>query len=69
MHGNNTRNVPVELFLSQTSKNAMFFLLSFMCFVLQNQRTGGQNRFCPEAGGGGSWQWGRQEVPKKRVGE
>jgi hypothetical protein len=32
----------------------MFFLLSFMFFLQQNQRTRGQNRFCPEGEG-----WGR----------
>jgi hypothetical protein len=42
---NNTRNFPVYLSLSKTSKKAMFFLLSFMFFLLQNWRTGGQNRF------------------------
>jgi hypothetical protein len=30
------------------AKNAMFFLLSFMFFLLQNRRKGGQNLFCPE---------------------
>jgi hypothetical protein len=41
MHGNNTRNLPI------------FLLLSFMFFfLLQNQGTRGQNRFCPEAAGG-----------------
>jgi hypothetical protein len=29
------------------AKNAMYLLLSFMYFLLQNQRTRGQNRFCP----------------------
>jgi hypothetical protein len=52
MHGNNIRNLPVKLSLSQTSKNAMFFLLSFMFFLQQNWRTKGQNRFCPEVGWG-----------------
>jgi hypothetical protein len=32
MHGSNTRNLSVQLSLSQTSKNAMFFLLSLMVF-------------------------------------
>jgi hypothetical protein len=32
IHGNNTRNLSVQLSLSQTSKNAMLFLLSFMFF-------------------------------------
>jgi hypothetical protein len=35
------------------SKKATFFLLSFMFFLLQNWRTGGQNRFCPEVEVGG----------------
>jgi hypothetical protein len=28
----------------------MFFILSFMFFLLQNRRTGRQNRFCGEEG-------------------
>jgi hypothetical protein len=43
-------------FLSQTSKNAMVFLLSLMFSLQQNQRTRGQNRFFLEAvWGGGRW--------------
>jgi hypothetical protein len=45
MHGN-TRNFPVLLSLSQTSKNTMFLFLSFMFFLLQNLTTVGWNRFC-----------------------
>jgi hypothetical protein len=37
-----------------------FFFLSFVFSLLQNQRTGGQNRSCPEVGlgrvEGGEWQ-------------
>jgi hypothetical protein len=51
MHGNNTRTLPVELSLSQTSKNIMFCLLSFMFFPLQNWRTRGWNRVCLEVEG------------------
>jgi hypothetical protein len=36
----------VYVSLSQPSKNVMFLFLSFMFFLLQNQRTGGQKRFC-----------------------
>jgi hypothetical protein len=43
MHGNNTNNLPVYLSLSQTSKNAIFFPLSFMFFLLQSRRTRGKN--------------------------
>jgi hypothetical protein len=50
-YGSNARNLFVELFLSQTSKNAMFFLLSLMFSLQQNQRTRGQNRFCLKRGG------------------
>jgi hypothetical protein len=32
------------------AKNALFLFLSFMFFLLQSQRTRGQNRFCPEVG-------------------
>jgi hypothetical protein len=38
--------LPVYLSLFQTSKNVMFFFLSFIFFLLQNQRTGGWNRSC-----------------------
>jgi hypothetical protein len=41
------------LSLSQTSKKAMFSLLSLMFSLQQNQRTRGWNRFCLEAGNGG----------------
>jgi hypothetical protein len=33
-------------------KNTMFFSLSLMFSLQQNQRTRGWNRFCPEVGGG-----------------
>jgi hypothetical protein len=46
IHGNNTRKLPVYLSLSQTSKTAMFLFLSFMFFLLQNQRTEGWHQFC-----------------------
>jgi hypothetical protein len=49
MHGNNTKNLLVQLSLYQTSKNAMFFSLSFMLFLQQNRRTRRPIRFCPEA--------------------
>jgi hypothetical protein len=32
MHGNNAGNLPVWIFSSQTSKNAKFFLLSYLFF-------------------------------------
>jgi predicted nucleotide-binding protein (sugar kinase/HSP70/actin superfamily) len=41
VYGSNARNLPVWLFLSQTSKNAMFFLLIFYVFSsikLENKR-------------------------------
>jgi hypothetical protein len=44
----------------------MFLFLSFMYFLLQNQRTGGQNRFLP-----GEWEvgtGGKGEVVRKGVG-
>jgi hypothetical protein len=53
MHGNNTRNLLVQLSLSQTSKTAMFFLISFMVFLQQNQRTREWNRFCSGREGDG----------------
>jgi hypothetical protein len=34
------------------AKNAMFFLLSLMFSLQQNQRTRGQNRICRKWGGG-----------------
>jgi hypothetical protein len=37
--------------LSQTIKNIMFFFLSFIFFLLQNQRKGEQNRSCLGKGG------------------
>jgi hypothetical protein len=64
MHENNTRNLPVKLSLSQTSKNIMSVLLSFMFSLLQNWRTGGWNRFGVERAGIG----GRREVVGKGVG-
>jgi hypothetical protein len=53
MHENNTKSLPAELSLPQTTKTTMFFLLSFMFLLQQNQRTRRWNRFCPESGGGG----------------
>jgi hypothetical protein len=41
---------PCEASFSQTSKNAMFLLLSFMLFLLQNRRTGGWSRLCWSVG-------------------
>jgi hypothetical protein len=46
MNGNTTRKLLVKLPLSQTSKKSHGFLSFF--FLLQNQRTGRQNRSCPE---------------------
>jgi hypothetical protein len=51
MEINITGKLPAQLPLSQTSKNAMFFFLSFISFLLQNQGTGGQNRCCVDGGG------------------
>jgi hypothetical protein len=48
-----TLGISVQLSLSQTSKNAMFFLLYLMFSLQQNQRT----RFCPEVQGGGWYAW------------
>jgi hypothetical protein len=45
----------------------MFLLLSFMFFLLQNQRTGRQKRFCPGVRGGGLAPMGG-EGGKKGVG-
>jgi hypothetical protein len=57
VHGNNTRNLPVKLSLSQTSTNVMFFFLSFIFFsstksenrraeqVLQGERLMGAGRW------------------------
>jgi hypothetical protein len=53
LHGNNTRNLPVYLSLSQSSKNVMFFFLFFMLFLRQDWRTRGKNRFCLGPGGQG----------------
>jgi hypothetical protein len=39
-------------YLFQTSKNVIFLFLSFMVFLLLNQRTGEWNRFC-----GGMQRW------------
>jgi ABC-type uncharacterized transport system YnjBCD permease subunit len=63
MHGNNTRNLPIQLSLSQISKNAMFFLLPLMIFLQQNWRRE-QVRFCLEARGRG---WGRRARWPKHV--
>jgi hypothetical protein len=59
MHGNNTRKLPVQLSLSQISKNVMFFFLSFLFLLLQSWRT----EYGTGAGGGmallvrvGRWQ-------------
>jgi hypothetical protein len=49
--------------LSQTSKNVMFFFLSFVFFLLQNQRTGStlsparrvEGLVTLGGGGGGEW--------------
>jgi hypothetical protein len=49
VHGRNSRNLSVELSLSQTSKNAMSFLFTLKFSHHENQRRG-QNRFCPERG-------------------
>jgi hypothetical protein len=48
VHGSNVRNLSIQLSLSQTSKNAMFFLLSLMSSLQQNWRRR-QNRLCMEA--------------------
>jgi hypothetical protein len=48
--GINAGNHPAQLSLSQTSKNALFFLLSFMFFHQQNWRTRRLN--CLEVGRG-----------------
>jgi hypothetical protein len=37
MHGNNARNLSVQISSSQTSKNAMFFLI-ISCFILNKIR-------------------------------
>jgi hypothetical protein len=47
--------------VKRTCISADMIALSFLLFALQNQRTGGWNRFCPEAGGGG----GDQERDRK----
>jgi hypothetical protein len=46
----------------------MSFLLSFIFSLQQNQRTGGQNRFCPEAreGEGGPNNVSKCENAKKK---
>jgi hypothetical protein len=49
-------SLSAELSLSQTSKNAISFLLSLMFSLQQNWRRRGWNRVCPDAGG-----WGRGE--------
>jgi hypothetical protein len=48
MHGNNTRNLSVELSLSQTSKNAMFFFLSYLVFFNKLGEQEGRTEFCPD---------------------
>jgi hypothetical protein len=50
MHGSNARNLSVQLFLSQITKNGMSFLLSLMIYFQKNW-TIGQNRYCLEARG------------------
>jgi hypothetical protein len=53
-----TQGNHVQLSLSQTSKNTMFLCLSFMFFLLQNQRRGGLNRFClGRVAVGRFWHW------------
>jgi hypothetical protein len=56
-----TQGNSMYLSLSQTSKNIMFFFLSFILFLLQNWRTRGQNRFC-----GGIETGGKEEVVGKK---
>jgi hypothetical protein len=54
----------VAIFISNW-QYVMFLFLSFMFFLLQNQRTGGRNRFCLGRGGGRlamigvGWWWGK----------
>jgi hypothetical protein len=67
VHGSNTRNLAVYLSLSQTSNNALSFLLSLMFSLQQNQRRV-RNRFCLEGRdwglvGGLGW-WGKQKEKK-----
>jgi hypothetical protein len=50
MHGNNNNNRSVKQSLPQSSKNAMFFLLSLMFSLQQSWRRKGWNRFCLEVG-------------------
>jgi hypothetical protein len=61
MPGNNIRNLPIKLSLSQTNRNSMFLLISFMFFLLQNQKTGVWNRFCPEVREEGSGKGGGEK--------
>jgi hypothetical protein len=65
VHGSNARNLPVQLSLSQTSKNALSFLLLLMSTLLENWRRQ-QKRFCLEArgkGGNGGWEWNMRNGP------
>jgi hypothetical protein len=52
VHGSNARNLSVYLSLSQTSKNAMSFLLSLV-FSSAKSKKEGWNGFCLEVGVGG----------------
>jgi hypothetical protein len=54
VHGNNTRNLPVELSLSLTSENAMFFLLSFMVFFPTKSENRRAEQVLPGGRGGGT---------------
>jgi hypothetical protein len=62
VHGSNARNLSVQLSLSQTSKNTMFFLLSLVFSLQQNWR-GGQNSFCLEVRGWDKGGAGRRDGP------
>jgi hypothetical protein len=51
VHGNNARNLSVWLSLSQTSKNALFSLASFMFFLLTKL----ENKWADWVLSGGGW--------------
>jgi hypothetical protein len=53
LHGNNTRNLPVELSSSQTSKNAMLFFLSNMFFSSIKSENKRMEQVLPGGGGKG----------------
>jgi hypothetical protein len=58
VHGNNTKNIPIWLSLSQTSINTMFFLLIFYAFSSTKSENKRVEQVLPVSGG-----WGKGGGP------